>query len=340
MKKSRAFLVAALAAVLGLVAGQASADPFFTQLGQVSGNPNPSVGPDVVYVTGSGGTGFSNFIQTGMVGPIATGNVVAVGAVSVDTAVTTGPNALLSGQFSGGTQTAIAVFTVAGVAQVNTGNGAAVANFTAGNVSVYLVNNGTFAGNNPTTWGTGNAPIASWTLATPANITQGNAQADNTPFAAAQVNIISGTITAQSQLSGPLLFDKALGNLLTATTFDPFGMGQIQTPEQLEVRLFETIRNGLNGGDASLTQAQRDVLNALAAAFGAGLFNSPGFNAGPLSGSGFDFVSTFLFEAVPGVQFRDIPKVPEPGSMLVWGSLMGVVALRGAARRRKAKLAA
>lgn len=190
--------------------------------------------------------------------------------------------------------------------------------FSAGQIDVYAFPDNTFEAKDPGTWGTAGPSLAQWTLATPADILQGNPSADATTFAAAQVNVISGTIAALKSLSWPALWDKPPSNtLLVASTFDPLGSSAV-SKQQLETRVHHTILESYGGGGSIPLPSLISALNAILA--NAGL-SANGFNNYDPNNtaSTLDFFATLTFSAVPGVQFV---LIPEPGSLLLWGSLL------------------
>ncbi|MCL6502549.1 MAG: hypothetical protein K6T86_07675 [Pirellulales bacterium] len=317
-----------LLAVLG-VSAPATADTFFTQLGTL--NPPAAPASNVILVTGTGGATYSNVVGTPGVGA----SVFAVGAVPISSAnLAFGPpfTSLQAGFWTAsGGNTGIAVFAVQGSITAISGNNATVA-FTAGQIDVYAVNGGNFNFKDPGTWGTSGTSLGQWTLATPANIVQGNANADSGTFASTQVNVISGAIAAGNLLSGPTLWDKAASNtLLVASTFDPFGLASV-VKEQLEVRIKETIEANY-GSSGSIPLANLvALLNSILSNAGLGNSGFSDFDPNNLATS-FDFFATLQTEAAPGVQFFIIP---EPASVLLWGSL-GMGALVVGRHRRRSK---
>jgi hypothetical protein len=317
-----------LLAVLG-VSAPATADTFFTQLGTLNPPANPA--SNVILVTGTGGATYSNVVGSPGLGA----SVFAVGAVPISSANLAFGPPFTSGQFgswtASGGDTGIAVFAVQGSITAISGNNATVT-FTAGQIDVYAVNGASFNFKDPGTWGTSGTSLGQWTLATPANIVQGNPNADAASFASTQVNVISGAITAGQLLSGPTLWDKAASNtLLVASTFDPFGLASV-AKEQLEVRINETIQANYGSSGAIPLATLISLLNSILNNAGLGNSGFNDFDPNNLA-STLDFFATLQTEAVPGVQFFIIP---EPASVLLWGSL-GVGALVVGRLRRRSK---
>ncbi len=323
-----------LALAVAAFATPAWADVFFSQLGTLSAPANPATG--VVRIDFAGGATYSNVVGSPGLGS----TVFAVGAAPIVTATTTSGLSLQAGFWTAaGGPVGVAVFAVQGTITSLSGNNATV-QFSAGQIDVYAVpatGVGTFNFKDPGTWGTGGPSLAQWTLATPADITQGNPSADNANFTASQVNVISGAIAANQLLSGPGLWDKPASNtLLVAATFDPFGIGAV-LKEQLETRVNETIQASY-GASGSIPLS--DLIAALNAILANAGLSGTGFNDYDPNNiaSTFDFFATLQGEAVPGVQFFI---VPEPASALIWGSLgVGALVLGRLRRRKDAVLAA
>ena len=319
-----------LALAVAAFATPAAADVFFSQLGTLNAPANPAT--NVILVTGSGGATYSNVVGSPGLGS----TVFAVGAAPIVNANTTSGLSLQAGFWTAtGGSVGVAVFAVQGTVTSISGNNATVT-FNAGQINVYAVPGsgaGTFNFKDPGTWGTGGPSLAQWTLATPAAITKGNTSADSASFAAAQVNVISGAIAANQLLSGPGLWDKPASNtLLVASTFDPFGIGSV-VKEQLETRVNETIQANYGSAGSIPLANLIALLNGILA--NAGLSNTGFDDFDPNNiASTLDFFATLQFEAVPGVQFFIIP---EPASLLLWGSLgVGALAM-GRVRRRRTK---
>lgn len=310
----------------------ARADVFFSQLGTLNPPANPA--SNVIRVDFTSGATYSNVVGTPGVGS----PVYAVGAAIIASATTTAGTTLQSGFWTAaGGNVGVAVFAVQGtITSVSVSS--ATLQFNAGQINVYAVpgsGSGTFNPLDPGTWGTSGPSLAQWTLATPADITQGNPNADSGSFAAAQVNVISGSIAANQLLSGTSLWDKPASNtLLVASTFDPFGIGSV-LKEQLETRVNETIQSSYGGAGSIPVSSLIALLNAILA--NAGL-SSNGFNDFDPNNlaTTLDFFATLQGEAVPGVQFFIIP---EPASALIWGSLgLGALALCRLRRRTSTAL--
>lgn len=244
------------------------------------------------------------------------------------------------------------------------GGSAAVFNATNIGAAFYAVPTGTYNQNNPATWGTGGAPIATY-----GNIFSDRVR-DNGPAAlngggpgfanlfANQVNQIgiNATVGTSNQgffmlqeinnqnfwnlIGNPLLLPNNNPNALVTRVDESLVVGDAINTGNLAANLatlnniFNTLLPGvaaLDGGVAFAT-----AIGALGDSGGAaGAFNPSNGNPAPNTA---DLVFTFGTTTVLGNVFATNPPIPEPATLAVFATMMGVGGL--VYRRRKAKIAA
>jgi hypothetical protein len=213
------------------------------------------------------------------------------------------------------------------------------AQFTTGVAQVYSVPLASFSTANPASWTNGTL-LASYSLALAADALQGAPAAQAINFPQAIINTITANSTSGNQAQGRLLFNE-IGNqnFFNATTFDSYGAASAISPEQLLLDIGETIQVP-QGALPSEYQASVAALDALAMLLGLSSFSSYGaFN--PLDpSSSYDYAAAFNGRLIPGMQQEPplVFDVPEPASLLVWGTMM--IAGLGVFKARKRKVVA
>jgi hypothetical protein len=204
---------------------------------------------------------------------------------------------------------------------------------------------------NPATWGVGAAgQLATFNLIGQDNVFQGNAQAEAITVLAAQTNMIAANAINPTLNQGTFLFVDLNDPFLPVTTFDKLPPGFPFTENliaEFQERLLTTPLSLVPGGLAQL--------NAIAAFLGqpaniggqafATLGGNPAV-ATDFNPSGNLSTGDATFQAggglVPGIQPQQVPDIPEPATLLLWGVIAtGGVAV-GLRRRlsRKERMAA
>lgn len=315
--------------------------------------PSTPGGPPVPLVTQFGmqnGGLFTNTTSFGG-GPGAIGNTVnTVGAAPVVTARVSGSTESIA---SASGNRIVAVFGVSG--SVVADNGVSqTARFTTGKIAFYA-DTGSFNAFDPTTWGFGGTPLATYDLAVPQNIATGPG---GTPFAPGafnplNVNTSGANATSFAQTQGQFLFlENPSSNFIDVTSLSNlFGEG-------IFARIDQTIQQyTLPSGNAddNLTPQELQVLNDIATFAGlplTGGVNGLGFATGfggaaatdyspqnnPATNGDFRGELGGRFDPGAFDGFTPPPPVPEPVSLAVFAGVMGVGGL--VYRRRTAKTVA
>jgi hypothetical protein len=216
------------------------------------------------------------------------------------------------------------------------------ASFTKGTLQIVeIANDGSFVASDPTTWGFGNTPVATYTLsapttvlpgATPVNSTAGaistnpNAWPQQVLYTQEQMNIGALNTQVQAEAQGLFLFDKTPGSDLLVSD-----SGQIlpgPTP-YLEGLLVKTEQAVIDTTGLPLTAAMQDTLNQIGDwAFGADFATFGSGDAGDYTpvvvggqattfgpGGSLDFAAQLGMSAMPTLT------TPEPFSVIVWAGL-------------------
>lgn len=223
-----------------------------------------------------------------------------------------------TGNFNG-PNNIVAVFALSGT-QVAPGAGAMLsALFTSGKISFYNAGPGLFNPRDPSTWGTGTPPLATYVLRAPDNTVLGpGGEPIFVPASEQNIGNVSNLNAIDSEFLATKLFDNLLVNPLADA-------GQFKSTAQV---VDEGLLNPLVEG----------MLNAISMAFGQGPFSSPTDPFTP--GSGGDVIENGGLKLNPLISPAPPPPppIPEPASMMLWGlAAVGFGVFGGVRRYRRTK---